>query len=353
MCPDEPRIELPLSCPLPLRHDTVQMAHGGGGRVMRELLERLVLPTFQHPALLARHDASVLQLEGARVAFTTDTFVVSPRTFPGGDIGKLAVYGTVNDLAMAGATPQFLSCALVLEEELPLAELSRILDSMREAAAACGVPIVTGDTKVVDRGKGDGVFINTAGLGSVPEGILLGPAQVQPGDAVLVTGDVGRHGIAVMSVREGLAFESPVLSDCGPVHRLSAALLAGGVAVRCLRDPTRGGLASVLNEIALDRGVAIEVEEQSVPVDEAVAGACELLGLDPFYVACEGRMVAFVAAADTDRALASLRALPEGAGAAHIGQVAEGPGGRVTVRTPFGTRRVLDLLSGEQLPRIC
>lgn len=342
-----------LSCPLPLRHATVQMAHGGGGRIMRELLESLMLPAFANEALDARHDAACVELGGARLAFTTDTFVVKPRFFPGGDIGELSVYGTVNDLAMGGAVPRFLSCALVLEEGYPLEELRRVLASMRAAAARCGVQVVTGDTKVVDRGKGDGLFINTAGLGLIPPGVDLGPGRVRPGDAVLVSGDLGRHAMAVMSVREGLAFETPLESDCGPVHHLAAALHDGGIGTRCLRDPTRGGLASVLNEIATDAGVAIKVREADIPVDEAVASACEILGLDPLYAACEGRMVAFVAEADARRALDLLRAIPEGAGAALIGRVAAGPEGLVTLRTRLGTSRILDLLSGEQLPRIC
>jgi hydrogenase expression/formation protein HypE len=342
-----------LACPLPLRHATVQMAHGGGGRAMRELLEALMLPAFANPALEARHDAAVLNLAGTRVAFTTDTFVVHPRTFPGGDLGCLAVYGTVNDLAMGGAVPRFLSCALVLEEGLPLEELRGLLASMREAAARCGVAIVTGDTKVVDRGHGHGVFINTAGIGEVPAGREVSPARVRPGDAVVVSGDLGRHGVAVMSVREGLAFESPVASDCGPVHHLAAALHEGGVDVHCLRDPTRGGLASVLNEIARDAGMAVEVREEDLPVAPGVAAACELLGLDPCYVPCEGRLVAFVPGEEAARTVALLQALPEGRGAACLGTVLEAPAGRVTLRTRLGAARLLDLMAGDPLPRIC
>jgi hydrogenase expression/formation protein HypE len=342
-----------LSCPRPLRHGTVQMAHGGGGRAMRDLLAALTLPAFAHPAQESRHDAAVLDLGGGRVAFTTDTFVVRPRAFPGGDIGKLAVYGTVNDLAMGGAVPAFLSCALVLEEGFPLEELRQVLASMRQAADDCGVAIVTGDTKVVDRGHGDGLYINTAGLGRVPEGPGVHPSRVRAGDAVVVSGDLGRHGIAVMSVREGLAFETPVQSDCGPVHRLAAALREGGLDVHCLRDPTRGGLAALLNEIAADAGVAVEVRERDLPVDPAVEAACEILGLDPCYVACEGRLVAFVPGADGERAAALLRGLPEGRGAACIGTVAEGPPGRVSVRTGLGTLRLMDLMAGDPLPRIC
>ncbi|MBP1627984.1 MAG: hydrogenase expression/formation protein HypE, partial [Holophagaceae bacterium] len=310
-----------LNCPLPLRHDTIQMAHGGGGRVMRELLEGLTLPAFANPALETRHDAAVLPLGGERLAFTTDTFVVHPRFFPGGDIGELAVYGTVNDLAMGGAEPLYLSCAFVLEEGYPLEELQRVLASMGAAARRCGVQIVTGDTKVVDRGKGDGLYINTAGIGRVRPGLEISPRRVVPGDAVLVSGDLGRHGIAIMSMREGLAFEEPIASDCAPVHELVAKLLDGGIEAHCFRDPTRGGLASVLNEIAGEAGVSVTVEEGSVPVSGAVAAACEILGLDPLYVACEGRLVAFVPGEQAEAALAILHSLPGGEGAACIGTV--------------------------------
>jgi hydrogenase expression/formation protein HypE len=342
------------SCPAPHgRPATIQLAHGGGGRLMRELIERVFLPAFDGAAPAARHDSAVVSIGGVRIAFTTDGYVVHPRFFPGGDIGKLAVYGTVNDLAMAGARPAFLSAGFVLEEGLAVAELERIAASMREAAVACGVELVTGDTKVVDRGKGDGLYVNTAGLGAVVDGVDIHPRRVRPGDAVLVSGDVGRHGIAVLSVREGLAFETPVESDCASVAPLALALLEEGIDVRCLRDPTRGGLASALNEIALDAGVAIEVEEAAVPVDAAVAGACELLGLDPLYVACEGRFVAFVPESESAAALALLRRHPPGEGAACIGRVVAGPAGRVALCTRLGVRRLLDLLSGEQLPRIC
>lgn len=342
-----------LSCPPPLRHATVQLAHGGGGRLMRELIEQLFLPAFANPALAERHDSAVVPVGAGRIAFTTDTYVVHPRTFPGGDIGRLAVCGTVNDLAMAGARPAYLSGAFVLEEGLALDELARIVRSMRAAADECGVALVTGDTKVVDRGKGDGIFVNTAGVGLVPDGVALGPHHVVPGDAVLLSGDVGRHGIAVLSVREGLTFETRIESDCAPLAALVAALVDDGVELHCLRDATRGGLATALNEIAADGGCAIEIDEAAVPVGDAVAGACEILGLDPLYVACEGRMVAFVPAAAAERALAVLRTHPLGAGATRIGMVHAEPGGMVTLRTRFGARRLLDLLSGEQLPRIC
>jgi hydrogenase expression/formation protein HypE len=346
-------MDFELNCPLPLRHDTIQLAHGGGGRIMRELLEKVMLPAFRNPALDARHDSALLELGGVRLAFTTDTYVVKPRFFPGGNIGKLAVYGTVNDLAMGGATPQYLSVGLVLEEGYPIEELRRVVESMRLAAAECGVCFVTGDTKVVDKGKGDGIFINTAGIGLVPAGVDIGPHRVQPGDAVIVSGDVGRHGIAVMSVREGLDFETPIESDCASVQGLAAALLEGGVDVHCMRDPTRGGLASVLNEIATDAQVGVEAVEAAVPVAEGVAGACEMLGLDPLYVACEGRLVAFVPEEQAGKALALLQAARGGEGSVRIGTVTAEDPGTVYLRTALGTKRILDLLSGEQLPRIC
>jgi hydrogenase expression/formation protein HypE len=346
--------DLALSCPVPLqRHTTVQLAHGGGGRLMRQLLEDIFLGAFRSPALAERHDGAVVPLGGERLAFTTDSYVVTPRFFPGGDIGKLAVFGTVNDLAMAGARPLYLSAGFILEEGLSLDELRRVVASMSEAARECGVEIVTGDTKVVDKGKADGLFINTSGVGRVSEGVSVHPRRVRPGDAVLVSGDVGRHGIAVLSVREGLAFETPVVSDCASLAPLVAALFEAGVEVHCLRDTTRGGLATALNEIALDAGVGLVVDEPAVPVDECVAGACELLGLDPLYVACEGRMVAFVPEPQAELALEVLCRHPLGAGAARIGRVTEGPAGMVSLRTRLGGQRLLDLLSGEQLPRIC
>jgi hydrogenase expression/formation protein HypE len=350
-----------LSCPRPIgRHSTIQLAHGGGGRLTHELVEQLFLPAFAHPeahaatgSAAAPHDSAVVTVGGARLAFTTDSYVVHPRFFPGGDIGTLAIYGTVNDLAMAGAQPLYLAAGFILEEGLAMEELGRVVASMRAAALVSGVALVTGDTKVVDRGKGDGLFLNTAGIGLVPEGVEVHPRRVRPGDAVLLSGDVGRHGMAVLSVREGLAFTTPVASDCAPLAPLVAALVAAGVELHCLRDPTRGGLATALNEIAGDAGVGIEVEEEAIPVAAEVEGACELLGLDPLYVACEGRMVVFVAEAEAERALAILRGQALSANAVRIGRVTEGPAGMVVLRTRLGSRRLLDWLSGEQLPRIC
>ena len=359
---NEPPKEFNLSCPLPLsEHATVQMAHGGGGRLMRALVEGTFLPAFrsggQEGAQKSAppHDSAVVQLGTARVAFTTDTFVVSPLFFPGGDIGRLAVFGTVNDLAMAGARPAWLSAGFVLEEGLPMETLRRIVESMRRAADEAGVAIVTGDTKVVDRGKGDGVFINTAGIGLVPDGVDISPARVAPGDAILVSGDLGRHGIAIMSVCEGLEFEGAPESDCASLAGLVEALVELGGDVHCLRDLTRGGLAAALNEIALDAGVGIALDEAAIPVAEPVAGACELLGLDPLYVANEGRLVAFVPAEAADRAAQIMRDHPAAPQPAVIGTVTvtKRHPGTVEVRSPLGGGRIVDLLSGEQMPRIC
>jgi len=353
-----------LNCPVPLGdHATVQLAHGGGGRVMRKLIEDMFLPAFGAADMLVHrvdvaaklppHDSAVLPVEGALLALTTDSYVVNPLFFPGGDIGKLAVYGTVNDLAMAGARPAYLTAGFVLEEGLPMETLGRVVASMAQAARTAGVRIVTGDTKVVDRGKGDGMFINTAGVGWVGPGIDISPARVVPGDAVLLSGDLGRHGIAIMSVREGLRFEGTLESDCAPLADLVAAMLATGAQIHCLRDLTRGGLAAALNEIALDAGVGIELDEMAIPVAEPVAAACELLGFDPLYVANEGRLVAFVPASSAAGVLEVMRRHPAAVGPAQIGVVRADHPGTVELRTRFGGSRVVDLLSGEQMPRIC
>ncbi|MCC6630006.1 MAG: hydrogenase expression/formation protein HypE [Chloroflexi bacterium] len=346
-----------VACPAPLRdYPQVLLAHGGGGRLMHHLLAQLVLPAFDgpaNPALAERHDGARLALGGARLAFTTDGYVVHPLIFPGGDIGSLAVNGTINDLAMCGARPLALSASLILEEGLPMATLARVLASMRQAADAAGVAIVTGDTKVVDRGKGDGLYISTAGIGIIEHEQVIAPASVRPGDVVLLSGDIGRHGIAIMAVREGLAFETTIESDCAPLAAPVAALLAAGVPVHCLRDLTRGGLASALVEIAETAGVQIDVDEAAIPVAEEVQGACEILGLDPLYVANEGRFIAIVPAAAAAAALAVLQVHSLGGEARVIGQVTDATPGLVTMRSLIGVARVVDLHSGEQLPRIC
>jgi len=357
--PSHPIDPLAMSCPAPLaRYDTVQLAHGGGGRMMRNLLEGLVLPQFAVPqaagaTLPPPHDSAVLDLGGQRLAFTTDSYVVSPWRFPGGDIGKLAVCGTVNDLAMAGAAPRCLSCGLILEEGLPFETLRQVIASMRQAADEAGVQIVTGDTKVVDRGQGDGIFINTAGIGVIPPGIDVSPSRVCVGDKVLVSGDLGRHGIAIMSIREGLEFEGAPASDCASLAALVAELTALGADLHCLRDLTRGGLAAAVIEIAEHARVGIELDEPAIPVLPAVRGACELLGLDPLYVANEGRLVAFVPAVAASRAMQILTHHPATAQPAEIGTVCDTHPGSVVLRSAFGSGRLLDLLSGEQMPRIC
>ncbi len=342
-----------MACPSPIAsRERVVMAHGGGGRMMQQLLEQLVYPAFSSTQLDRRHDGAVLP-GGSRVAFTTDSYVVHPLFFPGGDIGTLAINGTVNDLAMCGARPQWLSVAFIIEEGLPLETLRAVLQSMHEAAAQAGVSIVTGDTKVVDRGKGDGLFVNTAGIGLVEHGLDISPAAVRPGDAVLVSGDVGRHGAAILAVRAGVEFESTIKSDCGPLAQPVLSLIEAGIEVHCLRDLTRGGLATGLIEIAEHSGLHIAIDEERIGVEQNVRGACELLGLDPLYLANEGRMVIFVPQAQEARTLEILRQHPISAGAGKIGHVSGDSVPMVTARSSIGTRRILDMQSGEQLPRIC
>ncbi|RMF95007.1 MAG: hydrogenase expression/formation protein HypE, partial [Planctomycetota bacterium] len=350
-----------FSCPVPQTdYDTVQMAHGGGGRLMRRLIEEMFLPAFRRGGECAQealrqppHDSAVIRLgDGTRLAFTTDSFVVNPLFFPGGDIGKLAVCGTVNDLAMAGAKPLWMSAGFILEEGFPLAELEKIVESMHAVCEEVGVRIVTGDTKVVDRGKADGVFINTAGLGLIPENVDVTPARVRPGDKIILSGDVGRHGIAIMSVREGLEFQGALPSDCAPLHGLVRLMIKKRPKeIHCLRDLTRGGLASALNEIAQDVHVGIVIDEDAVPVAPPVAAACEVLGLDPLYVPNEGRMIAIVAAEAAGELLAAIADHPQAAGPTIIGEVTGDEPGVVELRNRFGSSRVLDFLSGEQLPR--
>jgi len=331
---------------------TILLAHGGGGKLMHDLLAEEVFPAFANPLLDERHDGAVLEVGGARVAFTTDSYVVRPYVFPGGDIGVLAVNGTVNDLAMCGARPLGISAAFILEEGFPLEAFRSVLASMRQAAAAAGVAVVTGDTKVVDHGKGDGIFVNTAGIGVVEHRFKIGPSSVRPEDAILLSGDLGRHGVTVLAAREGIEFETALASDTAPLHRAVLALLDAGIEIHCLRDLTRGGLAAALIEIAEVSGLALEIEEARIPVGDEVRGACEILGLDPIHVANEGRFVVFVPPPDADRALAVLAAHGS-PGARPIGRAGGKHPGRLSLRTALGTLRLVDLPSGEQLPRIC
>ena len=343
------------TCPLPLKdYPTIVMGHGGGGKLGNELVEHLFLPAFRNPALENLGDAAVFELGSGSLAMSTDSFVVQPIFFPGGSIGALAVNGTVNDLAVSGAEPKFLSASFILEEGFPLAQLAAVVDAMAEAAEKAGVRIVTGDTKVVERGHGDGCYINTAGVGVVRPGISVGPTRAQPGDAVIVSGTMGDHGMAVMSVREGLEFESPIVSDCAALNGMIAAVLeAAGNSVHAMRDPTRGGLASTLNEIATSSNVGVDIDENVMPVRTEVQSACDLLGLDPVYVANEGKAVFFVAPEAADRVLAVLRAHPLGHRAARIGQATSQHPRMLVARTAMGANRVIPTQIGEQLPRIC
>ncbi|MHB1136497.1 MAG: hydrogenase expression/formation protein HypE [Coriobacteriia bacterium] len=336
-----------------MRSDRILLAHGSGGTMMKELIEEIFVAEFGDEVLLRMDDAAALDFPGPRLAFSTDTYVVHPLFFPGGDIGKLAVCGTVNDVATSGARPLYLSVGFVLEEGMLVEDLKRILISMRDAAAEAGVRIVTGDTKVVERGHGDGCYINTAGVGVLPDGVDLSGSHCRPGDVVLLSGTLGDHGIAVISTREGLEFSTDILTDAAPLNHLVRAVLDAAPDVRCFRDPTRGGLASTLNELASASHVSITVEETSVPVNDQVRGASEMLGYDVFQVANEGKMVAVVPADQADAALAAMQGAPYGAEAAIIGIVAESPAGKVYVRTAFGATRIMDMLVGEQLPRIC
>jgi hydrogenase expression/formation protein HypE len=342
------------SCPIPIsQYPHVVLAHGGGGKLMHQLIGKMFLEAFRNPLLETKHDAAVMELTGNKIAFTTDSYVVRPLFFPGGDIGSMAVHGTVNDLAMAGARPLYLSSAFIIEEGLPMETLWRVVCSMRDAAKKCGVQIVTGDTKVVDKGKGDGVFINTAGVGIVEHEQKIAPQNVRAGDVVLVNGDVGRHGMAIMAVREGLEFESQIESDSAPVHEAVLDLLKAGIEIHCMRDLTRGGLTSALNEISEAADLTMLVEEKLIPVREDVHAACEMLGLDPFQVACEGRFAAFIPERDAGRTLEILRARPNGADACVIGRASGESPAKVLLKSAIGVQRILDMASGEQLPRIC
>lgn len=329
------------------------LAHGSGGELSHALVESLFLKAFDNPLLAPLDDAAVITAGGARLAFTTDSYVVTPVFFPGGDIGRLAVCGTVNDLAMMGARPLYLSAGFILEEGFPLSSLEKIADSMHRAAAEAGVQIVTGDTKVVNRGAADGIFINTAGIGLVPAGVRISGGRARPGDRVLLSGHVGDHGAAILGAREDLQFSSSVQSDCAPLHGLVAAMLEVSHEVRCLRDPTRGGLSSTLNELARQSGAALWLEEEKIPVREEVRGVCEMLGLDPMILANEGKLVAIVAPEVAEPVLRRMQAHPQGREAELIGEVREEPRGKVLLRTPIGATRILDMPVGEPLPRIC
>ncbi len=336
-----------------VREDRITMSHGAGGKATQTLVEAIFLDAFRNPLLEPLEDSAELRLAGSRVALTTDSYVVSPLFFPGGDIGDLAVNGTVNDLSVTGATPLYLSAGFILEEGFPVADLTRVAASMRDAAAAAGVCVVTGDTKVVQRGKADGCYINTAGVGLFERDVTLGVARAQPGDAIIVSGPIGDHGITVMLARGELDIEADISSDTAPLNGLVAGLLDAVPEVRAMRDATRGGVATILNEIARAAQAGVLVSEDDIPVRDEVRGACELLGIDPMYVACEGRLVAVVPAGSADRALAALHAHPLGEQAAVIGQVSAGPPGIVQLKTAFGGTRIVDLLVGDPLPRIC
>jgi hydrogenase expression/formation protein HypE len=347
--------ELFGTCPAPRsKYEQIVLGHGSGGRLTAELVQRIFLPAFRSEVLSALEDQATVPIPGgARIAITTDSFVVRPIFFPGGDIGTLAVHGTVNDLAVGGARPLFLAAAFILEEGLLLEELQRIVESMRRACEEAHVELVTGDTKVVDRGKGDKIFITTTGVGVVPQGRSLSISAAGPGDALIVSGTIGDHGVAIMSVREGIEFETVLQSDTAPLTSLVAAMLEAAPSIRCMRDPTRGGLSSSLNELAAASRAGVELSEEAIPVRPEVQGACEVLGLDPLYVANEGKLIAAVPNEDAGRVLAAMRRHPLGRNAAIIGSVVEGHPGLVTLRSRIGGERVVAMLAGEQLPRIC
>ncbi len=342
------------SCPVPVSdYPEIVLAHGDGGALTHQLIEQMMLPAFANDLLNQQHDGAVIEINGTRLAFSTDSYVVRPYFFPGGDIGSLAVNGTVNDLAMCGARPLYLSAGLILEEGLPMVDLQRVVASMQAAAESANVKLVTGDTKVVDKGNGDGIFINVTGVGTVVAKQPVTPSRVRAGDVVILSGDVGRHGMAVMSAREGLEFEHAIESDTAALHTAVLSLLEAGIDLHCLRDPTRGGLATSLVEIAGSADVEINIDEAAVPVSDSVRGACEILGFDPLYVANEGRFIAFLPAAELDRALEILNAFSVCRDASVIGAVSAAASGIVTAKTPIGGQRVLDMLSSAQLPRIC
>jgi hydrogenase expression/formation protein HypE len=343
-----------LTCPAPHPvKDKILLGHGSGGKLTAELIKDVFLPAFSNPVLSRLDDQAILNVNNQRLAFTTDSFVVKPLFFPGGDIGSLAVHGTINDLAMGGATPLFLSAAFIIEEGFSISDLRRITQSMQRAAECAGVQVVTGDTKVVERGKGDGIFINTTGIGLVADGLALSADRARPGDKVLLNGPIGEHGIAILAQREGLQFETTIESDSAALHTLVREMLRSSSGIRCMRDPTRGGLSSTLNEIAAQSHAGIELDERAIPILEEVSSACELLGLDPLYVANEGKLVAIVAPENASTLLDAMQRHQLGLQSRVIGTVTNGSPGLVTMRTVLGTTRIVDMLSGDQLPRIC
>ena len=342
-------------CPMPLQHDEkIVMGHGSGGKMSHDLIGNLFLPPFENPALAAGDDAGVVRLDGnGRIAISTDSHVVSPLFFPGGDIGHLAICGTVNDLAMMGATPQYLTVGFILEEGLEIGVLNRVVSSMQAVAAEAGVQIVAGDTKVVQKGKADGLYINTAGVGVIPDGISISGANAQPGDVIIMSGTIGDHGIAVLGARGELGFDADVVSDTAPLNHLVQAMLTASSNIRVLRDPTRGGVATTLNEIAKQSNVGLVLEETKIKVRPSVASACEILGFDPLYIANEGKLLAIVPEADADAVLTVMQQTQYGEDAAIVGYARENPAGRVLLKTAIGSMRVVDMLAGEMLPRIC
>jgi hydrogenase expression/formation protein HypE len=347
-------VRMELSCPVPISdYKNVLLAHGGGGRLSHQIIQKMFVSQFHNEFLDQSHDGAIIPVNGSRLAFTTDSYVINPIFFPGGDIGMLAVNGTVNDLSMCGATPLYLSAAFIIEEGLPMDDLWRIVLSMQEAAKRAGVLLVTGDTKVVDNGKGDKIFITTAGIGTIENGAGINPKNAQPGDKIIVSGNIGVHGIAIMSVREGLEFETKIESDCAPLNGLVQTMVKASKHIHVLRDPTRGGIASALNEIAESANVGMLIHEERIPIDESVSGACEILGFDPLYVANEGKLLAFVSPEDADKVLAAMRSHPLGKDATIIGEVTNEHPKTVFMKSRIGGTRLVDMLSGEQLPRIC
>ena len=343
-----------LACPLPITdYERVVLAHGGGGKLTQQLIQKMFLSQFENELLAPLHDGAIFTIQGSRFAFSTDSYVVNPIMFPGGTIGTLAINGTVNDLAMCGARPMYLSVAFIIEEGLPMADLWNVVLSMKEAAVSAGVQLVTGDTKVVDRGKGDKLFINTSGIGIIDTDVHINPRRAAVGDKIILSGSIAEHGIAIMSVREGLEFESSILSDCAALNGLVGIMLKASPDIHVLRDPTRGGVASVLNEIAVQANVGIAIQEQEIPVKESVKGACEILGFDPLYVANEGKLVAFISPDDTEKILTAMKSHPLGQDAVIIGEVVADHRGIVVMESTIRGTRIVDMLSGEQLPRIC